>query len=78
MHSACRSKAIAQRAEPYLNTCLAIRCQNAAAGGGLASTVSRTIGLIQRCDEAGMHAPPHATNKTIFIKPSPRYSIRSA
>ena len=24
---------------------------------------SLTIGLIQRCDEAGMHAPPHATNQ---------------
>lgn len=63
MHSACRSRAIARRAEPYRRAGLEIRCQNAAVGGGLTSTARRTIGLIQRRDEAGMHAPPRATNQ---------------
>ena len=36
---------------PFLRTS---RCS--AAGGGLASTANCTIGLIQQCDKAGMHA----------------------
>ena len=64
MHFACRSRAIAHRAEPLHHTLLAIRCQNAAAGGELSSMASRVMGLIQRRDEAEMYPHPYVQMKT--------------